>query len=654
MQKLYHKKYGWLTIKEQRYSPVGNRIVTIAVDSKGIEHELDGTEISEEEYLAEEEMLKREQEKTKKNQKFDENLREVFSHMKLVKGAKGDAGKDGYTPKAGIDYYTKDQVDSIIKTAQDRTLKGTIQSLIEDIKPIKGKDYFDGKDGYTPEYGKDYFTKSDVERFMTEVSQRVQRKIKNGIDGKDGKQGKSVEFKWEGTKLYIKKDGESWGEGKELKGMDGLNGGGGGIHKIQDATDVSYSSPTEGQALVWSTTLKKWVPGEAVGGGAVESVNGQTGVVVLDYEDVGGAPALGEDDNYVTDAEKTKIENSITGSTSTDNAIARYDGETGKILQNSGVTIDDNGKVSVENSIELADTTDLTTGVIYKESASFLHNFKGTGTTDGNNLFLGKSAGNFTLGRVSFNYEATNNLGIGANALSSLTTGYGNTAIGSNALNKNNTGDSNQAIGQGALTNNTSGDRNTAIGKGSLQANTFGSGNTALGTGSLTSNTSGEDNISIGYLNTRFNTTGNRNVSSGNNALEGNTTGSNNIAIGTQAGRYRGTGTDLLQTPENSIYIGYQSRGKDNDDDNSIVIGAGALGIGANTTVIGNTSTTLTKIFGGLVGKELSSDPADPAEGEHVLWQSDGTGSGDDGDVMIKITAGGTTKTATLIDFSVL
>jgi hypothetical protein len=309
-KKLYHKKYGWLTIKEQRYSPIGNRIVTIAVDSKGIEHELDGTEISEEEYFAEEEMLKREQEKTKKNQGFDENLREVFSHMKLVKGAKGDAGKDGYTPKAGIDYYTKAQVDSIIKTAQDRTLKGTIQNLIEDIRPIKGKDYFDGKDGYTPEYGKDYFTKSDVERFMAEVSQRVQRKVKNGIDGRDGKQGKSVEFKWEGTKLYIKRDGESWGEGKELKGLDGLNGGGGGgIHKIQDATDVSYSNPTEGQALVWSTTLKKWIPGEAVGGGAVESVNGQTGVVELDYEDVGAEPTKGEDDNYVTDAEKIVIGN---------------------------------------------------------------------------------------------------------------------------------------------------------------------------------------------------------------------------------------------------------------------------------------------------------------------------------------------------------
>ena len=49
---------------------------------------------------------------------------------------------------------------------------------------------------------------------------------------------------------------------------------------------------------------------------------------------------------------------------------------------------------------------------------------------------------------------------------------------------------------------------------------------------------------------------------------------------------------------------------------------------------------------------ESGTDPSDPAEGKCIIWMSDGTGSGDDGDIMIKITAGGTTKTATLVDFS--
>lgn len=36
----------------------------------------------------------------------------------------------------------------------------------------------------------------------------------------------------------------------------------------------------------------------------------------------------------------------------------------------------------------------------------------------------------------------------------------------------------------------------------------------------------------------------------------------------------------------------------------------------------------------------LSADPANPAEGSAVLWVSDGTATGSDGDVMIKISAG--------------
>ena len=52
--------------------------------------------------------------------------------------------------------------------------------------------------------------------------------------------------------------------------------------------------------------------------------------------------------------------------------------------------------------------------------------------------------------------------------------------------------------------------------------------------------------------------------------------------------------------------------------------------------------------------KERSTDPADPYEGKMTIWMSDGTGSGDDGDIMVKITAGGTTKITTLIDFSAI
>jgi hypothetical protein len=50
--------------------------------------------------------------------------------------------------------------------------------------------------------------------------------------------------------------------------------------------------------------------------------------------------------------------------------------------------------------------------------------------------------------------------------------------------------------------------------------------------------------------------------------------------------------------------------------------------------------------------EERSSDPVDPAEGESVMWQSNGTGTGDDGDLYAKFTAGGVTKTVQITDFS--
>lgn len=70
------------------------------------------------------------------------------------------------------------------------------------------------------------------------------------------------------------------------------------------------------------------------------------------------------------------------------------------------------------------------------------------------------------------------------------------------------------------------------------------------------------------------------------------------------------------------------------------------IGIGTQT------SATELHLNGALTIGEKASDPSDPAEGQSVLWMSDGTGTGDDGDILVKITAGGVTKTVTLVDFS--
>jgi hypothetical protein len=172
-----------------------------------------------------------------------------------------------------------------------------------------------------------------------------------------------------------------------------------------------------------------------------------------------------------------------------------------------------------------------------------------------------------------------------------------NTAIGKSALALNTSGSSNTSIGTDALGLNTTGSTNTAVGAQALRSNQSAS-NTAVGASALWSNTSGNSNTSIGSDASFSNTSGIHNVAIGSIALYANTTGSSNIAIGNSAGRYQANGSTTLTAPNNSIYIGKDSRGFNNSDNNSIVIGANAIGLGANTTVIGNTLTTRTHLHG--------------------------------------------------------
>ena len=79
---------------------------------------------------------------------------------------------------------------------------------------------------------------------------------------------------------------------------------------------------------------------------------------------------------------------------------------------------------------------------------------------------------------------------------------------------------------------------------------------------------------------------------------------------------------------------------------------AGTLDVTGNTTVTGTLDVTGNTTVTAILLTEKSADPDDPAEGKTVIWQSDGTGSGDDGDIMLKITAASSTKTITLVDYS--
>lgn len=181
------------------------------------------------------------------------------------------------------------------------------------------------------------------------------------------------------------------------------------------------------------------------------------------------------------------------------------------------------------------------------------------------------------------------NVAVGQDALKYNTTGYNNTAVGREALRTNNSGEANTAVGSQALSYNTTGGQNTAMGFYASKFTT-GGGNAAFGSYALYANTTGGNNAAVG-LNSLQNNNGSGNTAVGNYSMISNTTGSDNIAIGNAAGQLQADGSGLT-SPENSIYIGINARGLDNNDDNSLVIGDHAVGAGANTAVIGNSSVS--------------------------------------------------------------
>jgi hypothetical protein len=216
------------------------------------------------------------------------------------------------------------------------------------------------------------------------------------------------------------------------------------------------------------------------------------------------------------------------------------------------------------------------------------------------------------------------NTSSGVYALRSNTSGYSNTAAGYYALYANITGGSNTAAGVYALRANTSGYSNTATGYYALYANTTGGYNTANGVSAISRNTTGSYNSAHGNYALNSNTTGSSNTVAGYYSLYGNTTGISNVAIGAGAGRYQANGTTYLNDPDNSIYLGANSRGFSNSDQNSIVIGYTAIGEGANTTVIGNSSTTRTHLYGETVTSALNVTGATVLNGQVIITQPQG------------------------------
>jgi hypothetical protein len=239
------------------------------------------------------------------------------------------------------------------------------------------------------------------------------------------------------------------------------------------------------------------------------------------------------------------------------------------------------------------------------------------------------SGANTAIGNnvLTSNTSGSKNTGLGYFALNANVTGTENTAVGYYALTANNSSSSeNTAIGSNAMFSNTSGIDNTAVGSKSLYKNSTGRQNSILGTlayfnGEGSYNTAvgyralmspsaagntGEFNVSMGYYSGSLITTGSQNLFLGSNAGYSISTGNKNIFIGYNAGSSISSGSTANTTGLNSVLIGHDVRPAADGETNQIVIagytgtGVGQIGLGTNSTLIGNTSTQQSRIYGAL------------------------------------------------------
>src|SRR3989344_576758 len=219
----------------------------------------------------------------------------------------------------------------------------------------------------------------------------------------------------------------------------------------------------------------------------------------------------------------------------------------------------------------------------------------------GGNLLSGSAVGVWTSNGTDI-WRPSGNVGIGTTSPYTKLAVDGTFRAGTTTINglifQTGLGGSTY-LGEGAGINDDLVNRkNVGLGYQTLYSNTDGYDNTANGAFSLYSNTTAGANVATGYASMYYNTAGEQNTATGYYSLYHNITGSNNSAFGIDAGRFIANGTTENTTGDYNVFIGPQTKALADNDQNEIVIGYNATGVGSNSVVLGADTITKTILKG--------------------------------------------------------
>jgi hypothetical protein len=361
-----------------------------------------------------------------------------------------------------------------------------------------------------------------------------------------------------------------------------------GVSKLQIKGTTASDGPTLGTELATTATGTNWVGTS----------------FALGYDHTTGSTVALTSTLAAVNGTYYQIAYTITGRTTgsisinyggSNNTSITSTGTLGPLATTTGVltitpTTDFDGTLVL--SVKAQTTTSVATTTFTNSSGTIVNEIRNSSSNT--NLFIGQDSGR----RVT---TGLGNIFLGNGSGKNNTTGTQNTFIGFNSGQVNSLGLFNTFIGYQTGLFNTTGGYNTFIGQNAGYTNTTGNSNIFLGQSAGYQNIGGGSNVFLGLQAGYNNTSGGSNINIGLNAGFANQTGSENVFMGYTAGRFISNGITTATVVNKSILIGANTKPLADTQTNQIVIGDSTVGLGSNTTVLGNSSTVTTAIYGNLL-----------------------------------------------------